>query len=399
MAVAGRAVDDDTGIHQPLAGLVDILYAVGEMPEIAAFAVPALIPVMREFDLCIFVTRRSKKDQSITPRLIIEPAQLLQAQQLEKFDSRLGIANADHRVEILHRLFYSVRLYSDTVHRSKGNRYFHVRFGYGLVNRLRQGCSGALFQGMVKMTDGTENNGWLTRFTANQGKAWLAGSALLATGLVVGGYLMGDGLVRMKQSDRAVTVRGLAERDATADLATWTIAYSAKAGDLQSAQTKVDNDTKAIRAFFTSLGFDADALQPTGANVSQYNENGIATYTVKQRLSLRTTDIKRAEAAVKRQFDLVKSGVELEEGSGMAYTFTKLNAIKPEMIAQATKDARKSAEQFAKDSGTGVGSIKSATQGYFEVTARDGDSSGGWGVSDSPYKKVRVVTTVEYYLD
>ena len=70
------------------------------------------------------------------------------------------------------------------------------------------------------MEDGTQNNGWLARLTANQDKSWIAGSALLATGLVGGGYLMGDGLVRMKQSDRAVTVRGLAERDATADLAT-----------------------------------------------------------------------------------------------------------------------------------------------------------------------------------
>lgn len=249
------------------------------------------------------------------------------------------------------------------------------------------------------MEDGSENKTWFAKLGGSQGKAWLAGSTILALGLIAGGYLMGDGLVRMKQAERAVTVRGLAERDVNADLATWTIAYSAKAGDLQTAQAKVDTDTKAIRAFFTSLGFDADALQPTGANVSQYNENGVATYTVKQRLSLRTTDIKKAQAAVKRQFDLVKSGVELEEGSGMAYAFTRLNTIKPEMIAQATKDARKSAEQFANDSGTDVGSIKSATQGYFEVTARDGDSSGGWGVSDTPYKKVRVVTTVEYYLD
>lgn len=249
------------------------------------------------------------------------------------------------------------------------------------------------------MEDGVESKAWFARLVGNQGRAWLAGSAILAFGLIAGGYLMGDGLVRMKQSDRAVTVRGLAEREATADLATWTIAYSAKAHDLQSAQAKVDSDTRAIRTFFASLGFDADALQPTGANVSQYNENGIATYTVKQRLSLRTTDIKKAQAAVKRQFDLVKSGVELEEGSGMSYTFTRLNEIKPQMIALATKDARKSAEQFAKDSGTDVGNIKSATQGYFEVTARDGDSGGGWGVSDTPYKKVRVVTTVEYYLD
>lgn len=249
------------------------------------------------------------------------------------------------------------------------------------------------------MTEEIENKSWLGRLTANQGKAWLAGTGVLAAGLVIGGYLMGDGLVRMKQADRAVTVRGLAEREATADLATWTIAYSAAGGDLQSAQAKADADTKAIRAFFTSLGFDADAVQPTGANVSQYTNDGVTTYTVKQRMSLRTTDIKKAQDAIKRQFDLVKQGVELEEGSGMSFTYTKLNDIKPAMIAQATKDARKSAEQFAKDSGTNVGSIKSATQGYFEVTSRDGDGEGGWGASDTPYKKVRVVTTVEYYLD
>ena len=252
---------------------------------------------------------------------------------------------------------------------------------------------------MTELSSDSTQDGFFARLTANQGKAWLAGTGLLATGLIVGGYLMGDGLVRMKQADRAVTVRGLAEREVTADLATWTIAYSAKAGDLQSAQAKADADTKAIRAFFGSLGFDGEAVQPTGANVSQYSSEGITTYTVKQRMSLRTTDIKKAEAAIKRQFDLVKQGVELEEGSGMSFTYTKLNAIKPPMIAEATKDARNSAEQFAKDSGTDVGSIKSASQGYFEITSRDGDGEGGWGVSDSPYKKVRVVTTVEYYLD
>ena len=67
------------------------------------------------------------------------------------------------------------------------------------------------------------------------------------------------------------------------------------------------------------------------------------------------------------------------------------------VVAAATADARKAAEQFAKDSGTGVGGIKSATQGYFSVESRDGDS-GGWGVSDTPYKKVRVVTTIDFYL-
>jgi hypothetical protein len=93
----------------------------------------------------------------------------------------------------------------------------------------------------------------------------------------------------------------------------------------------------------------------------------------------------------------VRQGVRLQEGSGMTYSFTRLNDIKPAMVAAATRDARASAEQFAKDSGTGVGGIKSATQGYFSVEARDGEPS-GYGVADTPFKKVRVVTTVEFYL-
>jgi len=237
-----------------------------------------------------------------------------------------------------------------------------------------------------------------SKWTDSLGKVYLASAGILTLGLVIGGYLLGDGLLRAREADRSVTVRGLAERDVTADLATWTIAYSAQSGNLGEAQADIDRDTDAIRAFFKELGFEGDALQPTGANVSQYNNNGDNNYTIRQRLSLRTNDIKKAQAAVARQFDLIKRGVVLEDGSGMSYTFTKLNEIKPEMVAEATKDARESAGQFAEDSGTDVGSIKSATQGYFSVQSRDGDG-GGYGVSDTPYKKVRVVTTVDFYLE
>lgn len=227
---------------------------------------------------------------------------------------------------------------------------------------------------------------------------WFGTAAIASIGMVLGGYLLGDGLLRAKEAERSVTVRGLAERDVTADLATWTISYSASSTDLAEAQGKVRRDTEAIEAFFGALGFPESALQPTGANVSSYTNRGVTTYTVRQRLSLRTNDIDRAQKAVAQQFDLVSRGVFLEEGSGMSYTFTGLNAIKPEMVAEATKDARASAQQFAQDSGTDVGAIKDATQGYFSIEARDGDS-GGWGKSDSPYKKVRVVTTVNFSLD
>lgn len=229
-------------------------------------------------------------------------------------------------------------------------------------------------------------------------RRWLGSAAILAAGIMVGGFVLGDGLVRMKASERSVTVRGLAERDVVADLATWTIAYSGIAEDLAGAQTAADRDTAAIRGFFKELGFPANELTPAGVNVSSYTNDGITRYTVQQRMVLRTRDIKRAQEASRRQVELVRQGVVLEEGSGINYTFTGLNAVKPAMVAEATKDARASAEQFAKDSGAAVGSIRQATQGYFSIEARDGEA-GGWGVGDTPYKKVRVVTTVDFALD
>ncbi len=164
-------------------------------------------------------------------------------------------------------------------------------------------------------------------FRNSETTRWFGTAAIASIGLILGGYLLGDGLLRAKEAERSVTVRGLSERNVTADLATWTISYSASSENLGEAQAKVRRDTQAIEAFFKGLGFPEDALQPTGANVSSRTNRGLTTYTVRQRLALRTNDIERAQRAVAQQFDLVGRGVFLEEGSGMSYSFTGLNEI------------------------------------------------------------------------
>jgi hypothetical protein len=224
-------------------------------------------------------------------------------------------------------------------------------------------------------------------------------SLVLGIGIVIGGFLLGNGLLRARMADRAVTMRGLAERDVTADLATWTIAYSAQGTDLAQVQTEVDHDTRAILVFFKSHGFTDRDLTVAGVNVNQFYDSnrGVNNVTIRQQMRLRTTDVAKARQAFARQFDLVRGGVALEEGSGMVYSFTNLDQIKPAMIAEATKDARAGAEQFAKDSGTSVGGIRQATQGYFSIGARDGENAGAG--TDSPFQKVRVVTTIEFYLE
>lgn len=227
----------------------------------------------------------------------------------------------------------------------------------------------------------------------------LFAALILAIGVIVGGYLLGDGIRRARMADRAVTVRGLSERNVTADLASWTIVISRQATELAEAQSGVDRDTRTVQAFFGRMGFRPQDLSDAGATVSQFYDSnrGQNSVTVRRQMQLRTTDVARARNAFGRQFELIRDGVAIDEASSMVYSFTRLNDIKPEMIAAATRDARRGAEQFARDSGAAVRGIRSATQGYFSVSARDGDDNEGSG-RDSPFQKVRVVTTIDFYL-
>lgn len=230
--------------------------------------------------------------------------------------------------------------------------------------------------------------------------AFLVPAVILAAGLAGGGWLLGDGLTRAKHADRAVTVRGLAERDVTADLATWTIASTAVGSDLPALQAKADSDGDRVIAFLKTQGFGADEIEAGGISVNQYVDgNGRPNITIRRKIQLRTTRVMAARAAFARQAELMRQGVIFDsDNGGMIYSFTRLNSVKPPMIAAATKNAREGAEQFAKDSGAGVGDIKSASQGYFSIVPRDGDSS-GTSAGASPFQKVRVVTTIDFYLD
>lgn len=229
----------------------------------------------------------------------------------------------------------------------------------------------------------------------------LGAVAIFAFGLTASGYVLGDGLRRSKAAERSVTVRGVSERDVTADLATWSVDFSNQGDDLGPVQASVDRQARAVRGFFARAGFPADAITDSNVSVSreQARDDLPEKLTVRRTIQLRTNDVMKARAAFARQSELLRDGVELS-GSSITYTFTRLNNLKTGMIAEANKNARNSAEQFARDSGASVGRIKTASQGYFSVGARDGEQCEGCdlGGGTSPFQKVRVVTTIDYDL-
>ena len=235
----------------------------------------------------------------------------------------------------------------------------------------------------------------------DSGKVLLGAVAIFALGLTTSGYVLGDGLRRAKAAERSVTVRGVSERDVTANLATWSIEFSNKGDDLSTVQRSVDAQAEAVRRFFTGAGFRPEEITDSNINVSRDRDpddaNAPDRLIVRRTLQLRTNDVMKARRAFASQANLLRSGVEMSS-SDVSYVFTKLNQLKPEMIGEANKNARSSAEQFAKDSGASVGAIKKATQGYFSVGPRDGETCEECGSSGStsPFQKVRVVTTIDY---
>jgi uncharacterized protein len=240
---------------------------------------------------------------------------------------------------------------------------------------------------------------------------------LIALGMIVGGWILGSQIKETRLSDRYVTVRGLVERNVKSDLAIWPLSYKEAGDDLPTVYARTDADKSAILAFLDQQGFkpaetELGTLRVVDTQANEYGGGARAPhrYIVEQQITVRTSRVDLVSAAAQKTMDLLQKGIVLNSnpGQGLTYKFTGLNSIKPDMITEATRNARSAAERFATDSGSKVGSIRQANQGVFSILAADQGSSdggevGGYSVNaisdSSVMKTVRVVTTVQYYLD
>lgn len=223
---------------------------------------------------------------------------------------------------------------------------------------------------------------------------------LIGLGLIGGGALVGQGVVNARVGDRSVTVRGLAEREVRADLAVLPIRFTASGDVLSEVQGRIDTDLAAVRRFLAAQGYPEDAvtlgrLEVADTQAREYaSQTGGPRFILAQNVIVRTHDVDRVQATTRALNELVRQGVVLQDYVGATYVFTGLNGVRPEMIAEATAAARTGAEQFAEDSGTGLGPIRQATQGSFEILSRDGLED----ESSTPDKRIRVVATISYRL-
>ncbi len=236
---------------------------------------------------------------------------------------------------------------------------------------------------------------------------WISfGAVLVAIGVALAGWFVGDGFRQGRLPDRYVTVKGLAEREVTADLALWPLRFVATGNDLGAVQAESEQDAAAVRAFLSEQGIPAAAVSVEGFEMTDvlaqpYRSGPVESrYIISQRFMVRSAEVDVIQAVSQKLSELAGKGVVLgNEGlpfPGPYYLFTRLNDIKPEMIAEATGNARASAEQFAADAGSRVGSIRRASQGLFQILARD--KAPGVVEQRQALKTVRVVSTVQFSL-
>ncbi len=222
---------------------------------------------------------------------------------------------------------------------------------------------------------------------------------VLAFGLFLLGLEIKGGLNSISDNQRVVTVRGLSEREVKANKVTWPIVSKEVGNDLPAIYSNIENTNNSIMLFLKSNGIkdseiSVNAPQVLDLQAERYSNNNVPfRYNVTNVVVVTSTQVDKVRELIKRQTELLKQGIAVVAGDYQyqtVYEFTGLNAIKPEMIAVATKNAREAANKFAEDSESRLGKIKTASQGQFTIEDRD---------QYTPYiKQVRVVSSIQYYL-
>ena len=223
---------------------------------------------------------------------------------------------------------------------------------------------------------------------------------LLATGLLLFGVQIRSAVVKGRDFDRFLTVRGLSEREVKANLAIWPVRFATYANDLSELRKSMESDRATTIAYLGAYGLTGDQIVmglPTVTDREderrEVNNVPVQRYKGLVTIVVRSSQVDQVKAAIQHADELLSKGIALaavEDPYQSQFLFTDLNSIKPEMIREATANARLAAEKFAQDSKAEVGQIRRATQGALEIEDRD---------PASPEKKIlRVVTTVDFFL-
>ncbi len=236
-----------------------------------------------------------------------------------------------------------------------------------------------------------------------------ATAIIIAIAIIAGVLLLGNAYKYKYKTTETITVTGLAEKDFVSDQIVWTGDYSRKTMDLKSAYAQLKVDESKIRNYLQGKGvtdaemvFSAVTIDKEFSN--RYDENGRITgseftgYNLKQKVTVESKNIEKVEKISREVTELIESGIEFNSSSP-SYFYTKLSELKIDLLAKASADAKQRATTIAKNSGSGLGNIKQANMGVFQITGQNSDedySYGGVFNTTSKNKTASITIKIDY---
>lgn len=221
---------------------------------------------------------------------------------------------------------------------------------------------------------------------------------ITAIGIAACGFFIYLGISKFSDKDRCVTVKGLSEREVLANRVTWPMSITVSGETLDPLYEQLENKQKAVVEFLKENGIKEDEISISSLDITDnwaFNyedciKKNYFRYNVKSDVTINTKNVAKVNQLLSKELELRKRGIDVSTSDyALQYDYVDLSDIKPEMVEEATKNARKVAEKFAEDADCKLGSIMSASQGQFTI-----DDT----YYRPQYKNIRVVTTISYYL-
>lgn len=231
----------------------------------------------------------------------------------------------------------------------------------------------------------------------------LINSLILSISILGFGFFISDGLKNFNRPQRTISVKGLSEREVKADLAIWKISFNVSSQQIEDVKKQLPLVQNELQSFLLSAGFTINEVTKD----SSIQDRQAQDYAVEKGnrfvatgfYLLQTSKVELVEKTQQQLDELVQKGIVIT-GNKKIYYYTGLNEIKPEMLDDATKNAKIAAMGFAKSMSVAVGKLKSASQGTFTISNLIGQDDYYDGEqSSSIAKKVRVVTQVEFFIE
>lgn len=231
-------------------------------------------------------------------------------------------------------------------------------------------------------------------------------SFILAIGLTAAGFFPGYYYYQAKTKNNSVSVKGLAEMNVKADLAIWKLKFVTTGNELIPAQQQLSTQAEEINTFLQEQGFtpkeiNIERIETNDLMATPYrgNDANSSRFILSQTITVKSNNVSLVEKSLPKTDSLIAKGIifDTSYSEPVSYIFTKLNDVKPQMLEQATINAKKAAAEFAKSSGNRVGKIHRANQGVFSILPREQTANSF--EAQQIEKTIRVVSTIEYWLE